>query len=181
MTALDGDYGSLVGLAAIALALASATGAAGARSPLSLGLHLMATGGALGAAFAGFGAAGSGLIAAVGLGAVAPLMVIATFALSPRPARVRKDGPPLGSIAVAIALGLALVWAGMDAPPRLSPPAMMLGPAAVALLTSLGVGSMIVAALGAIALLGFGERAESLRAPIRRRAPKANRPEQEAS
>lgn len=180
MTAFAGDYGSVVGLAAMAMALAAAAGAAGARSPLSLALHLMATGGALGATFAGFGAAGAGLIAAVGLGAVAPLMVIATFALSPRAARVRKDGPPLGSMAVAIALGLALVWAGMDAPPRLSPPAMTLGPAAVALLTSLAVGSMLVAALGAIALLGFGERAENLRAPVRRMALKAKLPEQEA-
>jgi hypothetical protein len=181
MTLLQGDYGPFIGLAAMALALAAAAGAAGARSPLALALHLMATGGALGAAFAGFGAAGAGLIAAVGLGAVAPLIVIAAFALAPRAARVRKDGPPLGSVAVAIALGLGLVWAGFDLPSLQTPRPAALGPAAIALLTSLAAAAILAAALGAMALLGFGERSENLRAPHRRRALKAKLPEEDPS
>lgn len=181
MMMLQGDYGPYLGLAAMALALAAAIGGAGARSPLSLALHLMATGGALGAAFAGFGAAGAGLIVAVGLGGVAPLMVIAAFALAPRAARVRKDGPPLGSLAVAVALGMALLLAGVDVPGLQAPRTAGLGPAAVGLLTSLGVAAMIVAGLAAMALLGFGERAENLRAPHRRRSLKAKLPEEEPS
>lgn len=181
MMLLQGDYGPTLGLAAMALALAAAAGAAGARSPLSLALHLMATGGALGAAFAGFGAAGAGLIAAVGLGAVAPLIVIASFALAPRAARLRKDGPPLGSLIVAAGLGLALVWAGFDTPALSAPRPAALGPAAIALLTSLGVAAMIAAGLGAMALLGFGERAENLRAPAHRRTLRAKLPEEDPS
>jgi hypothetical protein len=49
------------------------------------------------------------------------------------------------------------------------------------LLTSLGVAAMIAAGLGAMALLGFGERAENLRAPHRRRSLKAKLPEEEPS
>jgi hypothetical protein len=181
MTMLQGDYGSYLGLAAMALALAAAVGAARARSPLSLALYGMVVGGALGAAFAGFGAAGAGLIAAVALGGVAPLIVVAAFALAPRAARLRKDGPPLGSIAVASALGLALILAGIDVPSLNAPRTAALGPAAMTLLTSLGVAAMIAAGLGAMALLGFGERAENLRAPHRRRSLKAKLPEEEPS
>lgn len=165
MNLLNGDFGSLVGVGLLALTLAAAVGAAGARSPLAVALHLAITGAALGAAIAAFGASGPGLLSAVALGGAAPLVVLAVWALVPRVARLRQDGPPAASIAVAVALAAGLVWAGRDAPPLTQPIAAEMGPAPIGLLLSLGVLGLGITGAGVMAMLGFGERAENLRAP----------------
>jgi hypothetical protein len=159
----------LLGVGFLVLALAAAFGAARVRAPLAMALCVSVSGMAVGGAAAAFGAPGAGLVAAIGLGGVGPLMGLAMIGLAPGAARTRADGPPLASVVVALGLALALVWAGHSAPPLHAPVSAAPSPALNDRLISLSLGCLAIAALGALALLGFGERAESLRQPRQRR------------
>ncbi len=179
MNALSLQPEAFLALGFLALALATALGAARARSPLALALHMAVAGASLAAALASFGAIGAGLVSAVALGAAAPLLLIGAAALAPAAARLRQDGPPLASLAVALGMGLALIWAGRKIPALGAALPAVASPAQSDLLISVAIGGVGVAALGAFALLGFGERAESLRQPPQRRLRRHKLPEGE--
>jgi hypothetical protein len=129
-----------------------------------MALNLAIAGASVGAAAGLLGASGAGLVIMLVFGAIAPVLTIAGLSLVGRMARVRRDGPPVASMAVAAGLALALAWAGLDLPalarPLPLPDLTVFG----AFQVSVAVGGFAAAALAALALLGFGERAAVLRA-----------------
>ena len=179
MTALASQPASLLGVGFLALALAAALGAARVRAPLAMALCLAAAGAAAGAAIAVLGAPGAGLVAALALGAVGPLIALGAVGLVPGAARVRVDGPPLASLIVAVGLFVALIWAGAAAPPLAAPLPAAASPAQADRFLMMGLACFALAAFGAMALLGFGERAEALRPPSQRRLRRHRLPSDE--
>ncbi|HRP10715.1 MAG TPA: hypothetical protein PLK37_06755 [Terricaulis sp.] len=97
--------------------------------------------------------AGEGALALALFGAgLAPVLMLAGVLLSARAAKAMKHGPIWFSAVAAGAVGAAIVWAAPEL--ARAPAAPALSGAAAPWLALL----LFVAALGVVALLGFGER-----------------------
>lgn len=148
--------------------LASAIGAAAARSLFSVSMFVAVAGALAAAALVAVGAGEAALTQALfGVG-VAPVVLLASLLLSTRAAKPRRDGRPWLTIIAAVAATAAVLWVLPE-----------LGPAPTAAPTrpggafDLGVTAWLAvlgftAVAGAVALLGYGERGALQRARLER-------------
>src|SRR5688572_19457257 len=149
------DAGAWVALVLTFGVIASALGAAMARSLYTLCMHIAAAGALAAAALLAHGAGDAALTQVLFGAGVAPFLLLAVLLLSTRAAKPMRRGRPWLTIAAAGVAASAILWAipdlGAPAPVRIAlapdaPIAPWLAPL------------ILVAGAACVALIGFGER-----------------------
>lgn len=172
------DPGAALAIVAAIIAIGAAIVVARARSVLAISLMLAALAAALAAAFLALDAPDLALTEALIGAAIIPLLIIGAMLLTAPSARKRVGKIRVGAIAASVAVGAALIWAASDLPlfgegagdgrifvnraagetgVRDAVAAVTGNYRAIDSLAQLA--ALMAAALGAYALLGFGERA----------------------